>query len=555
MDSHILTLTIITLFYLFVTAYLGFRAYRSTKTAADFLVAGRKQHPIVMSLSYGATFISTSAIVGFGGAAATFGMGLLWLTFLNIFVGIFIAFIFFGKRTRPISHNLQAHTFPELMAKRFQSRFLQIAMGLIIFVFMPLYAAAVAIGGARFVEQSFGMQYEIAMALFSVVVAAYVLAGGLKGVMYTDAFQGAIMFLGMIALVVWTYAGLGGITAAHQSLASLDAQMPEKLAAGGMVSWASMPRFGSPMWLNLVTTIVLGVGIGVLAQPQLGVRFMTVKSNREINRGIGVGGLFILMMTGVAFVVGSLSNVYFFRDTGKVAVAAAPGGNIDTIIPLFINTYMPSWFVALFLLTLLSAAMSTLSSQFHTMGTAIGRDIYEQGLGRGRQGVSTVLVTRVGIMAAFLVSVVLAYKLPASIIAQATAVFFGLCGAAFLPLYVGCLYWRRMTRPGAIASLLVGTCASLLWLLFVQQKVAAGVGISKMVTGKDTLLALPWSAMDAQIIALPLSALTAIVVSLMTKPMASDHLNRVFSGVGPVRSGAAPQPPARKPDLQGTAAK
>lgn len=532
MDSHILTLTIVTTVYLFITGYLGFRAYKSTKTAADFLVAGRKAHPIVMSLSYGATFISTSAIVGFGGAAATFGMGLLWLTVLNIFAGIFIAFVMFGKRTRPISHNLQAHTFPELIAKRFQSRFLQITMGLIIFLFMPLYAAAVAIGGARFVEQSFSMPYEVAMALFSIVVAAYVLAGGLKGVMYTDAFQGAIMFIGMTALLVWTYSGLGGISEAHKALGDLSTQMPEKLAKGGMVSWAAMPKFGSPMWLNLVTTIVLGVGIGVLAQPQLAVRFMTVKSNREINRGVGVGGIFILMMTGVAFIVGSMSNVYFFKDMGKVAVAAAPGGNIDSIIPLFINKYMPSWFVAVFLLTLLSAAMSTLSSQFHTMGTAIGRDVYEQGILGGKHDTRTVLVTRLGIMAAFLICIVLSYKLPASIIAQATAVFMGLCSAAFLPLYVGCLYWRRMTKQGAIASLLVGTCASLAWLLFVQQKSAAGVGLCKMLTGKESLLPMPWAAMDAQIIALPISAITAVVVSLMTKPMSSDHLREVFAGVG-----------------------
>jgi solute:Na+ symporter, SSS family len=529
MDAHVLTLTIVTVVYLFVTGYLGFRAYRGTKTAADFLVAGRKVHPIVMALSYGATFISTSAIVGFGGAAARFGMGLLWLTVLNIFFGIFIAFVLFGKRTRPMSHRLQAHTFPELMAKRFQSRFLQTAMGLVIFCFMPLYAAAVAIGGARFVQQSFGMEYIYALALFSVVVAAYVTAGGLKGVMYTDAFQGAIMFAGMIMLVVWTYSGLGGITEAHQKLAALAPQMPQKLVETGMTSWASMPVFGSKSWLTLVTTIVLGVGIGVLAQPQLGVRFMTVKSNREINRGIAVGGIFILMMTGVAFVVGSLSNVYFFQSMGQISIAAAPEGNIDTIIPLFINTYLPSWFVALFLLTMLSAAMSTLSSQFHTMGTAIGRDVYEQGIGGGRNVRNTVLVTRLGVVAAFLICIVLAYQMPVSVIASATAVFFGMCGAAFLPMYVGCLFSKRMTKSAAIASLLVGFFGSVIWLLFFQENTATGMKIAKAFTGKNSLVGAPWSSMDAQVIALPLSALTAVVVTFISKPLPKEHVEHCFT--------------------------
>ena len=104
--ENVFLLTIVVVIYLFMIGYLGYYGYRKTKNALDYLVAGRNAHPVVMALSYGATFISTSAIVGFGGAAALYGMGLLWLTFLNIFVGIIIAFIVFGKRTRKIGHNL-----------------------------------------------------------------------------------------------------------------------------------------------------------------------------------------------------------------------------------------------------------------------------------------------------------------------------------------------------------------------------------------------------------------------------------------------------------------
>ena len=105
-----------------------------------------------------------------------------------------------------------------------------------------------------------------------------------------------------------------------------------------------MPKFGSSLWWSLVSTIVMGVGIGVLTQPQLAVRFMTVKSNKEINRAVLIGGVFILFMTGVAFVVGALSNVYFVNNPvfGKISLAVA-GGNIDKIIPIFINSAMPTW--------------------------------------------------------------------------------------------------------------------------------------------------------------------------------------------------------------------
>jgi len=289
--------TVIVVIYLLVIGYLGYLGYRGTKTSGDFMIAGRQIHPYVMALSYGATFISTSAIVGFGGAAGVFGMGLLWLTFLNIFVGIAIAFIFFGKRTREMGQKLEAHTFPEFLGRRYNSRAIQIIGGVTIFVFMPLYTGVVLIGAARFIESTLNINFVLSLAIFSIVIAAYVIAGGLKGVMYTDALQGTIMFIGMIILIAFTYNALGGIIPA--------------LAAGGHQGWTTMPVLGSPLWWSLVSTIVLGVGIGVLAQPQLVVRFMTVNSNRQLNRAVLVGGIFILFMTGVAFLVGSLSNVYF----------------------------------------------------------------------------------------------------------------------------------------------------------------------------------------------------------------------------------------------------
>ena len=130
---NLLVLTLVIVAYLIVTGILGFAGFKSTKNSTDYLLAGRKIHPMVMALSYGATFISTSAIIGFGGAAAVYGMGILWLTFLNIFVGIFIAFVFFGRRTRKMGHNLDAHTFPELLGKRYDSPFLQTAGGVLIF--------------------------------------------------------------------------------------------------------------------------------------------------------------------------------------------------------------------------------------------------------------------------------------------------------------------------------------------------------------------------------------------------------------------------------------
>ncbi len=654
----------VVLAYLLVVVYLGFLGWKRTKSATDYLIAGRGVHPFVMAMSYGATFISTSAIVGFGGVAGMFGMSLLWLTFFNIFVGIFIAFVCLGGPTRRMGHRLDAHTFPELLANRFDSKFIQIFAGLVIFLFIPLYAAAVLIGGCAFIASQFGITYETALLVFSVIIAAYVIMGGLKGVMYSDALQGSIMFVGMLILLIWTYKMMGGVTAAHTSLTEAG-KGPNLFGGIGFKGWTSMPAFGwgiaesakgpNPdgynLWWIIISTITLGVGIGVLAQPQLAVRFMTVKSKKELNRAVLVGGVFILIMTGVAFTVGSLSNVYFLQKEvveGKLVNVTGVGetpadwswvvakkerginvkpdgspanpavgpdekavpcvllhldtlgdGDADTfliykgyggaaaitpaavieglevgadptalvgqsikvqpkataymraivkyavkdadgnsrviyecqtskIIPAFIGSAMPKWFGLIFLVTLLSAAMSTLSSQFHAVGTSIGRDVYEQITGKHNQSIG---ITRIGIILGIIVAVFFSFYVRSGyIIARATAIFFGLCASAFLPAFFGTLFWKRMTKAGAISSMLVGFLVTALWLLFIKDKEARALGVCYALFEKHSLLLDKpnWPVVDPVIVALPISIVVAIVVSLITKPPSQEQLDKCF---------------------------
>lgn len=540
-------LTLIVILYIAAVAFLGYRGFKHTHSATDYMLGGRKIHPYVMAMSYGAAFISTSAIVGFGGAAGVFGMGLLWLTFLNIFVGIFVAFVCFGRRTRRLGLRLDAHTFPELLGRRYQSRAIQASVATLILFFMPLYAAAVLIGAAKYLAQQLGIPYEAALFSFSILIALYVVMGGLKGVMYTDALQGTLMFVGMAVLLGFTYWRLGGFPGAHAHLTALAEHVPANLEARGHRGWTSMPAFGSPLWWTLVSTIVLGVGIGVLAQPQLAVRYMTVKRQKELDRAVAIGGVFIFMMTGVAFVVGALSNVFFMETEGQIAIVAA-AGDVERIIPLYLQGAMPAWFSVLFMLTLLSAAMSTLSSQFHTMGTALGRDIYEEALGKGHSG-GGMLASRAGVLIGIMVAVYLGYELErrfgqtgTAIVARGTALFFGLCAASFLPMYVGGLWSRRITRNGALAGMVTGALVSLLWMVFVKEQEAAAfllcerwfgvrsLGL-KMVDGVAQYRQtgkIIWAFVDPMLVALPLSALITVVVSRFTRPLPVNHLRRCF---------------------------
>lgn len=526
---------LVVIVFLFITAYLGYLGFKHTKSSQDYLVAGRKTHPLIMALSYGATFISTSAIVGFGGLAANLGMGLLWLTFFNVFIGIFIAFVFFGKRTRKMGHMLDAHTFPELLGKRFESKFIQGFAASLIFIFMPIYAAGVIKGGANFVQTYFGIPYGVSLLFFVAIVAIYVWMGGMKGVMYTDAFQGGVMFIAMIVLLITAYVNLGGVTAAHEKLTELfnNPNVQNDIAKsikGGFQGWTSMPKGGSPMWWSLISTIVLGVGIGVLAQPQLVVRFMTVKSDRELNRAVFSGGLFILAMTGVAFVVGALSNVLLFQKTGKIALVSASGVN-DNIIPLFIKNFLPEWFSSIFLVSMLAAAMSTLSSQFHTMGTAAGRDLYEKSF--ERKG-NTLGITRTATLVVIVISTVIAWAssgLPIAdgIIAKFTTMFFELTTAAFLPVYIGALYFKSLPKIAAKGAMISGAIAWFFWTFFVHSN-ASYMQICNLITGKTSIVLgtsfEKLSMVGTTFIALPVSIIVMLITWFVYYKTGKNDLNR-----------------------------
>lgn len=513
-----LTFAVITLIYLAAVVFLGYLGYRQTKGSDDFLIAGRKINPVVLALSYGATFISTSAIVGFGGISAQLGMGLVWLTVLCIGVGVLIAFIIFGKRTRSLGQKTGALTYPDLLGKCYNSVFIRKVSALIIIVSMPIYTAAILIGGARFIETTLSVPYDTALLAFAAIVALYVILGGLIAVMYTDALQGAIMFVGMTILLILTYIYLGGVTAANSALDSFSPLVPEGLAAAGMTGWASMPEFLSPIWLTMITTMVLGVGIGVLAQPQLAVRFMTVKDNRSIHRAVMIGGPFVLMMTGVAFTVGPLTNVWFMKNSGMLAVDAA-GGNVDSIIPLYINSAMPDLFIVIFMLALLAAAMSTLSSLFHTMGTTIGYDLNPL----VKENKPSMKAIQIGTLAMIVVSTIVAYALPENIIARATVIFMGLCAAAFIPAFAHALYSEKPSVYAAKISITAGAVSWFLWTAFVHVKESSVLGISDALFGVQSVLPMPWGVVNPIVIALPVSA-AALFAALVIEKNRTDGL-------------------------------
>ncbi|MFC4557894.1 sodium:solute symporter family protein [Virgibacillus kekensis] len=500
--------------YLIIMSGLAYYGYRKTNTEADYLIAGGNINPVVMALSYGATFISTSSLIGFGGVSATFGFGLLWLAFLNIVLGVFVAFAVFGTRIRRLSKELNVFTFPSLLGEKYNSRFITVFSGLMIFVFMPAYTSIVLIGGGRFIEKTLGINFNVGLLVIALIVGIYVVSGGIKAVMYTDAFAALMMLFMMAMFLFMIYQSVGGVSVGHSALTAMQDLVPEALLEQGHNGWTAMPDFGSPLWWTLVSTLIMGVGIGVLAQPQLAMRAMTVKDDRSLYRSVLVGGIFIFFMTGAIYMIGPLSNVYFYNTQGELALAVA-GGNPDTVVPILIANMMPDWFVYLFTLTALSAVLSTVSSLIHVQASSFSEDILK------KMGVTSFFgnkteLTRIGVIIGIIAAIVLAYVLPGGVIARATAFWFGICAAGFLPVLIGALFWDKGTAKAANASVVVGFTVSIVGFIFLHEKEAAAFGISKVLFGKSTLLGYPMTHVDPLFYALPLSAIVFIVVSLVT---------------------------------------
>lgn len=521
-----------------VTVLLGYYGYRNTKANSDFLLGRSKTNPLIIGLSYGATFLSASAVIGFGGQAATHGLTVMWLCFLNLFVGLFVAFLVFGPRTRRIGKKLGAQTFADLLGKIYRSKGIRAFTAILIIVMMPIYCAAVLKGGVNSVAVITGLTdyYDAILVVLSVIVGIYVVYGGIIAVMYNDALQAGIMFIGMAAILVVTGMEIGGFTHGFEQLASLWEDGLASSSPGtleGFNGWTEVASFGSSEWMLVVTTFIMGVGLGVLTQPQLIVRFMSAKDDRMLNRSLIVGSIFMLVIVGTAYTCGALSNVFFFDEYGEVASQHVSLGT-DFIIPQYIVELFDGYlggdfFVCLFLLSLVCASISTISALMHTIGAAGGYDLYtlaENRRQKRERDSGNVRINRIVTAVMMVLVVVYCYIMPNDIIAKATSLFMGMTAAALLPAFVHGLYTKgRPDKRAAVCSIAVGTVVYLFWALFINSSMSVFLPICKLLTGDKVLFDGAIAFCDPLIVAMPISIAVFVLVWFFGKRCGKEAEN------------------------------
>jgi solute:Na+ symporter, SSS family len=507
--------------FIAVTLILGLLAYRRVKGSDEFLLGDRNTHPVILALSYGATFLSASAIVGFGGQSAKYGLSMIWLVFLNLFLGLAVAFIVFGKPTRKIGAKLGAFTFADFLGKRFKSPSIRTFTAVIVLIGMPIYCAAVLLGGVNFLDVMLNIDRNTVLLIFAIVTGVYVVYGGIIAVMYNDALQAGIMFVGMIIIFVFalvTFGGIDGDLTSVWNTAIASSDKLQQLSEQGLTGWGAMPEFGSQVWLTVVTTFLMGVGIGALAQPQLVIRFMTAKDDKAMSRSLIIGSIFMIVIVGSAYTIGAYSNLFFFDRYGEIAIDHVQ--NVDMIIPTFIvdlfsNVTFGDVFVSLFVLALLCASISTMSALLHVMGSSGGYDLAtviarKKGLVEKDKDYRSLRLNRAVTAVMLVVVVIIAYLMPSNIIAKATSIFMGLMAATLLPAYVYALYSKGEPRKdAAIISIAVGAVVWVVWGFFVSTSIATVIGTPMIDMGL-------WNYVDPLVIALPLSAI-ALYVTLKVR--------------------------------------
>jgi len=525
---------VMTAIFVAITLLLGWYGYKNTSNNQDFLLGRNKASPLIIALSYGATFLSASAVIGFGGQTAVHGMSLMWLCFLNLFAGLVVAFLIFGKRTRKIGRKLGAATFADLLGKIYGSRGIRVFTAILILVMMPIYAAAVLKGGVNSLAVITGLTdyYNYILIGLSLVVAIYVVYGGIIAVMYNDALQAAVMFAGMLVILIVTWMYTGGITEGNLEMARLWDMRAGDIAglgvAQGFEGWTHMSEFGSREWMTVVTTFIMGVGIGALTQPQLVVRYMSAKSDRDLDKSLLIGSIFIMVVVGTAYTVGPLTNIFFFHEHDMLSFEYlnSMGLGTDFIIPQFIleifsDITLGEVFIALFLLSLICASISTISALMHTIGVAGGYDLYSVFKSKKMNkeiDSQSININRATIVVFMVLVVVYCYLMPNDIIAKATSVFMGVTAAALLPAYFYSLYSSRPQKSVALASITVGTSVYMFSALFLNAGTSIFLPICQWITGNKVLF--PDSTLaflDPLMIALPLSILALVIAILVKK--------------------------------------
>ncbi|MGI5963320.1 MAG: sodium:solute symporter family protein [Lawsonibacter sp.] len=444
------------LLVLFFSIMIGIGLY-CRKHATDvngFVLGGRSVGPWLTAFAYGTSYFSAVVFVGYAGQFGwKYGIAATWAGIGNALLGSLLAWVVLGRRTRIMSQHLDSATMPEFFGKRFGSSSLKIAASVIIFIFLIPYTASLYNGLSRLFGMAFQIDYSICVVVMAVLTGVYVIAGGYMATAINDFVQGIIMIFGICAVIAAVLQSQGGFAAALESLAQVNdpsvSQVPGIFAS-----------FFGPDPLNLLGVVLL-TSLGTWGLPQMVQKFYAIKSEKAIDTGTVISTLFAVVVAGGCYFLGGFGRLF----SQQVDVAK---NGYDSIIPTMLSG-LPDILLAVVIILVLSASMSTLSSLVLTSSSTLTLDLLKGHFFPDMAEKRQISLMRVFIVLFIAISVVLAiiqYKSSVTFIAQLMGVSWGALAGAFLAPFLYGLYWKRTTKTACWVSFLFSTCfmlANIVW--------------------------------------------------------------------------------------------
>jgi sodium/proline symporter len=434
--------------YLLVMLGIGYYAYRRTQNLDGYMLANRGLRPSVAALSANASDMSGWLLLGLPGAIYAAGLVEAWIA-IGLIIGAWLNWRFVAPRLRAyteISDN--AITIPSFFSKRLKgdSRPLRIAAALVILVFFTFYVSSGMVAAGKFFESSFGWPYLTGLAVVAVVTLGYTLFGGFLGATLTDVAQGLLMLAALIAVPVVAVTQMGGVGAVVDEARAVN---PDAFNL-----FSGLSNEGALLGIVAIVSTAAW-GLGYFGQPHIIVRFMALRSVREATVARRVSLTWMLLTTGGAVATALIGIAYFADDP------ALPLDDPETVFLVLSQILFHPFVAGLVLAAVLAAIMSTMSSQLVVCSSALVEDLYNLA-GRRSSEKTELLLGRGAVLAVAVVAAVLALDDDSAILDLVAFAWAGF-GAAFGPIVLLSLYWRKLTPAGALAGLVTGAVVVLVW--------------------------------------------------------------------------------------------
>lgn len=434
--------------YIGLMMAIGVYYYRKTQNMSDYFLGNRKLGAWVTSLSAEASDMSGWMLMGVPGFAYLAGLNAGWIA-IGIAIGTWANWYFVAARLRQYTELAgNSLTLPEFLQNRFKdtSNLLRIVPAIFILIFFILYTSSGFVAAGKLFETVFGLPFQYAIFLGAGSVVFYTLIGGFLAVSRTDFIQGVMMFFAILIVPTCAAMSLGGFGDTISAISAYKESMFQPL---------TKPDGSSMGFIELIS--LLAWGIGYFGQPHILVRFMAIKSTKELPQATRIAMTWVILSLAAAVAIGMVGTVYL--------TTPLEGTNAETVFLVMTNQLFPPIVAGLLLSAVLAAIMSTASSQLLVAASAFAQDFYKTLIRKDANQTELVWISRASVLIIASIAVFLGFN-PDSFILDMVAYAWAGFGAAFGPALLMSLFWKRTTRAGVIAGIIVGGSTVLLWKQF-----------------------------------------------------------------------------------------